>query len=352
MNIYNGKKFYTCEINEGDEYRRRYLESIDSYMEKELTKAKASRNEFFSPEKLAQNREEYRKKYMEMIGEPKADGIPRAEREFVARDDFSSIERVSIEVADGFFFYGILMIPNGVTRAPLVIAQHGGGGTPEKCGDMWGENNYSYFIKRALEQGLIVFAPQLLTWIFNVPDEPDEPPKGVPYSGRRAYDTQLKRVGMSLTGLEVFCIRRALDWLSSLDCVEEDKIGMMGLSYGGYYTMHTMAADKRIKAGYAAGFFNDRSHECFNDWGYQNAAYMFQDAEVAGLCAPRLLLVDVGKVDPVFGYATSVPEAERAKEYYRAAGVEDKFSFNLWEGGHRFDVDAGRFEKFFAEILK
>jgi dienelactone hydrolase len=352
-NIFNGKEYYRCPMTDGDNYRKEYLDSVDAFIEKGLSEAIGKRAEFCSPEAMATDREAYREKYLSMIGSPDyPDNIPTAEREFVARDEFCSIYRLSIEVMDGFRFYGMLMIPNGVTRAPLVIAQHGGGGTPEKCSDMWGENNYGFFVKRALLRGKIVFAPQILVWSYKVADEKDAPPIGVVYGHRRDYDTRLKRLGLSLTGLEVFCIRRSVDYLSTLDCVDGERIGMMGLSYGGYFTLYTMAADTRIRAGYGAGFFNDRAHECFNDWGYFGSAHTFQDAEVAGLCAPRLLILDVGKSDPVFDYRHSVAEAERARAYYDAAGAGERFNYHLWEGGHRFDVESDGFERFFAELEK
>ena len=47
----------------------------------------------------------------------------------------------------------------------------------------------------------------------------------------------------------------AITYMCKKDYVNEDKIGMIGLSYGGYYTMHTMAADTRIKAGYSNAVF-------------------------------------------------------------------------------------------------
>ncbi len=352
-NKFNGKSFYTCEITDGDAHRKKYLDSINVFIEERLSQAAEKRLAFCPPGEMARDRESFRRKYMDMIGDlPYPENIPSATREYVGEDDFCKIYRMSIEVLDGFFFYGMLMIPHGTERAPLIIAQHGGGGTPEKCSDMWGENNYGFFVKRALERGFVVFAPQIMVWSYKVADEGDAPSAGVPYGHRRSYDGQLKRLGLSLTGLEVFCIRRAIDHLSSLDCIDNENIGMMGLSYGGYFTLHTMAADTRIKAGYAAGFFNDRSHECFIDWGYKNAANTFQDAEIAGLCAPRCLILDVGREDVVFGYETSIGEAERAKAYYTAAGAEDKFTYNLWNGGHRFDVNSDGFEKLFSELGK
>ena len=125
-------------------------------------------------------------------------------------------------------------------------------------------------------------------------------------------------------------------------CVDAEKIAMIGLSYGGYFTLHTMAADTRIKAGYCAGVFNDRDVYDWADWSYKGSALCFQDAEVAALCAPRKLYVQVGMEDQVFDYHSAIPEAERVKDYFEAFGVPEHFKFDVWEGGHTVsDHDRG-----------
>ena len=118
---------------------------------------------------------------------------------------------------------------------------------------------------------------------------------------------------------------------------------MTGISYGGYFTLHTMAAEPRIKVGYSNACFNNRDrYPVFTDWSYQNSGNRFQDAEVAALCAPRKLFLSVGTKDPVFDYRFAIPEAERIKDYYKAFGREEHLVFSVWEGGHTAsDSDEG-----------
>ena len=107
--------------------------------------------------------------------------------------------------------------------------------------------------------------------------------------------------------------------------------------------IYTEATDTGNKAAYACAFFNDRNYVLKNDWVYFNSANMFHDAEVAGLCAPRALFIDVGKDDKVFDWHTSVNESEKAREFYKVHNAEENFCFNLWNGGHKFDINAARF---------
>lgn len=75
---------------------------------------------------------------------------------------------------------------------------------------------------------------------------------------------------------------------------------------------------------------------------------MFHDAEVAGLCAPRKLFVQVGKNDEVFDYKSAVAEADRAKEYYIKQQCEENFSFSIWDGGHTIPDDDSGFNFIFS----
>ena len=97
---------------------------------------------------------------------------------------------------------------------------------------------------------------------------------------------------------------------------------MMGLSYGGYFSLMTAAADKRIKSIYAAGFFNDRSKICFDDWKYNDSLNTFCDAEIAALCAPRPAEEDLrDSAQLVLARAQSFSALRRARLWRRIGGI-------------------------------
>jgi len=347
---YKGKAIYEGDISLGNQFRKEYLDSIEKFIENKYAESLEKRDSFM--ENITENQELYRKNFLKMIGEPVfpyPDNIPKAKSQYVGKDDMCDIYYVQIEVMPDFWFFGIYMVPFDVEKAPLVIAQHGGGSTPEICSEFFGESNYGYFTKRALEKGMAVFAPQLLLWKFDIETGEKKLEIDVQFN-RTVLNNKLKHFGFSITGLEVYCIRRSIDYLSSLDYIDEKRIGMMGLSYGGYFSLYTAAVDERIKSIYAAGFFNDRSKICFGDWAYDNAAETFFDAEAASLCAPRRLQIDVGIDDPVFDYKCSIKESERAKRYYACFNASGNFCFNLWKGGHRFDESGKGFDFFFDGI--
>ena len=337
-----GKSIWDEDPAAADDYRARYAEGIAEYIRKMNAECKARRRAYMPPEELVKNQEFYREKYKEMLGMKLfEDSVSKpVEITFVGKDEVCSIYRLSVYITEEIPFYSMLLLPHNVKEPmPLVIAQHGGGGTPELCSDMNGQNNYNHMVQRAMARGVAVLAPQLMLW--SMTEIATMRAHAVPHN-RTKTDIDMKRFGSSITALEISGIMKSLDYVCSMKEIDADKVAMIGLSYGGYFTLHTMAADTRIKAGYCAGVFNDRDVYDWADWSYKGSALYFQDAEVAALCAPRKLYVQVGMEDQVFDYHSAITEAERVEDYFEAFGVPGHFKFDVWEGGHTIsDHDEG-----------
>ena len=329
-------------VCKNDVCRAAYKDGIDAYIKRLTEESYAAREAFMPTDGFIDSIEGYRAEYVHMLGLDRicSEGVPAPVMEKLGEDGDAVIYRVTVYITREIPQFGLLFVPHGISRAPLVIAQHGGGGTPELCSDMNGKNNYNRMVRRALKRGVTVYAPQLLLWKKGEPS-PTAPAHPIPFV-RADLDKELKRFGISITALEMKGIMNAITFLSELPFVEREKLAMTGLSYGGYFTTYTMAADTRIKAGFSNAVFNDRNAFHKADWSYPNSANTFHDAEVAALCAPRKLYVAFGKNDPVQNYQTVIPEAERVKKYYAAAAAPENFVFELWEGGHTLpDTDDG-----------
>ncbi len=334
-----------------DCYRLAYIEGIQKYIQRRNRECKQERKHFFSPEELKNNQETYRMHYKKMLGIDQFDkeSSKLVQMYEVGADEVCRIYRLTVYITEEIPFYALLLIPHAASKPmPLVITQHGGGGTPELCSDFYGTNNYNHIVQRSLQRGAAVLAPQLLLWAQTESETMRAHP--IPYN-RHDVDIDLKRFGSSITALEISGIRKCLDYVCSLEEIAADKVAMAGLSYGGYFTLHTMAADTRIKAGYCAGVFNDRDLYNWSDWCYFQSAVTFQDAEVAALCAPRRLYVQVGMEDQVFDYRTAVLEAERVKDYYKILGEEENFVFDVWEGGHTISLHNKGYDFIFDKLL-
>ena len=335
-------KFYSNIVSDGDVSRTAYRNGLDAFIKRLEQEGSINREKLMLSDELIERIEEHRLKYVTMLGLDRISdiGLPEPQIERVGEDDDAEIYKTTVYVTPEIPQYGILLVPHGTTKAPLVIAQHGGGGTPELCSDMNGCNNYNRMVRRLLKRGTVVYAPQLLLWNFDQ-QLPTQPKHDIPYN-RDEIDKNMRRFGVSLTAVEIKGIMNAITFLSGLDFIDSECIGMTGLSYGGYFTLYTMAADTRIKSGFSNACFNDRNAYPRYDWTYHDSSNLFHDAEVAGLCAPRKLYVAVGRSDGVFDYRFALPEAERAKKYYKAFGCPENFVFYVWDGGHTVpDIDDG-----------
>ena len=331
-------KLYREPLDAGSPHRAAHLAQVKKLVRREQRRADARRRRFFRPdtssvEAYAADIERYREQFKTMLGwpltEPKPADAPPARVERVARDDLGTIDRVWIETLPGLETYGLLFRPKGRGRRPLVISQHGGGGTPELCSDFFGSANYNDMTRRVLRRGSVVFAPQLLLWSEDLG----------PAHTRQQIDLHLKQLGGSVTALELRELERCIDWLTARPDVDAGRVGMIGLSYGGFYTLFAAAVDTRIKAAVSSCFFNDRKVHAWADWVWPGSAHTFLDAEVAGLICPRALHIEVGVGDEMFAFRDARREAARVQRLYDTLGIPRFMGYKEHAGGHELDVE-------------
>jgi len=341
---------YMEEISVGIPYREKQIEQFEALIAQLRQHSIQQRKQFFQPSftSVAAYEEDvasYREQVKGMLGWPLGvadhSAIPEATITFVAEDGLGTIHRVEVDAGYGLTTYGLLFLPEGEGPHPLVISQHGGGGTPELCSGLQGLNNYNDMTRRVLEQGIAVFAPQLVLW----------GEEYGPAQQRNHYDHQLKHLGSSIAAVEIYKIQRALDYLISRDDIDGSKVGMIGLSYGGFYTLFTAALEPRINAAYSSCFINDRFKFDWPDFTWFNAANRFFDAEIAALIAPRFLFLEVGVRDELFLYEYAQPEIDKVAAYYRNLKLEHRFSASAFDGVHELNPDNAGIERF-CQVVK
>lgn len=327
-----------CEAPEtGNPFRAVMLAEIQRLLLKEQRKADRCRKQSFQPDRSSvaayeQSVSKYRGQLRAMLGwpltGPPATAVPKISVQSVGRDSLGDISRLWIETLPGVRTYGLFFRPPGRGPFPLVISQHGGGGTPELCSGFFGSGNYNDMTRRVLRRGIAVFAPQLLLW------KPER--FGSPHE-RDVMDRRLKQIGGSLAALELHRISRALDYLVERKEIDAGRIGMIGLSYGGFYTLFAAALDTRIKVAISSCFFNNRKVYTFPDWVWFDAANRFLDAEVGAMVCPRPLYIEVGKKDELFDVRQARPEARKLKAIYQSLGRKQAFRYKEHGGVHELD---------------
>jgi dienelactone hydrolase len=281
--------------------------------------------------------EPYREQFRRLLGWPLTEEgaePARLRRELVAEDDLGSVHRVWVETLPGLETYGVLLLPREAGSHPLVVCQHGGGGTSERCSGLNGASIYTNVPRRLLTRGCAVFAPQLPMWVTESGRQVD----------RFQIDRQLKQVGSSAAAMGIHGTMRSLDALAGLDCVDEQRLAMTGMSWGGFYTLVTAALDARIRVALSSCWFNDRYRYELPMAVWAGVAHKFMDAEIAALVCPRPLCIEVGALDDQFAVESARPEAEKVRATYEALGLAERFRYHEHPGGHEFDREDGGIE--------
>lgn len=320
---------YTEEKQASAEYKKTYIDGIKALIDEKQKSAKDIRTEYIKD--IFKNREKYVNDFKAMLGWPligyEAKGLPRADLEKLSEDETHTVYRVQIEILDGLSMTGLFFKANGDGKKPFVVVQHGGLGTPELISGVYGStSNYNDILSRVACHGVHVFAPQLLLWADEYNVEFD----------RKEIDAQLKRLGSSITAIEVFGITRIIDFFEAQEYVSS--IGMVGMSYGGFYTLFTSAIDTRIKSAISCSFFNTRDAISWPDWTWFNAAKQFDDTEIACLIYPRRLCIEIGTKDELFDVENGIKSFERLKKLCSEVGT-DWVELVTFDGTHEFCKD-------------
>ena len=321
-------------------YKKQYVDGFLKVIENRQLDAQNIREQYAKD--IFKNPQKYRQDLKKMLGWPLVDfdgtKMPLPNSTKLSDEDGYSIHRMEFEVLPGLIMTGLLFKLDCDSKNPLVIVQHGGLGTPELISGIYEDTaNYNNMLQRVLKYGVNIFAPQLILW-----DEKYE----VPFD-RKGIDAQLKSVGSSVTAIEVFGIMRILDYFETQNYVST--LGMVGISYGGFYTLYTAAIDTRIKGALSCAFFNNRDKHNWTDWLWNNSAYMFNDAEIASLVYPRKLTIEIADNDELFDVNEGIKSFEYLMQMSKPYG-NDWVDLVVFPGVHEFCKDDEPIQKIIEYI--
>jgi dienelactone hydrolase len=329
---------------------------IDKLLNENVVEALASfQPDFFSIEDYKNSLYPYRKKVGEFFGYPPPKSIEGKMTKFekAGEDVNCTIYRVWIEVIEGVNAYGIYMVPKNVKgKIPLIIAQHGGGGNPEAICDLDTRINYHSFGPEAVKRGYAVWAPALAMSCGYCDD-----PK-IPGDSREQLDRKLTLAGTSIIGVEIQKIIESTKTLvRERPEIDLNRIGMTGLSWGGFFTMYATAVCPFIKVAVPSANFRDYEQELksaiSDDSKTVPDRYSFKGVghfQSIGLICPRPCMVQIGEKDGLFNLDEAKKESARAAQFYEKLGISDLYEFNVHPAGHEFDVPAVL--RFFDKHLK
>jgi len=230
---------------------------------------------------------------------------------------------------------------------PAILCSHGHGPygkepvagnrtTPDMAASIT-QHNYNYGEIMALD-GYLTISPDLR--VFGERADGNNP-----YPGRDKCNVHFLRgamFGVYTLMLNIWDMKCCVDYLQSRPEVDPDRIGMMGLSQGGTMTTFATAAEPRIKCADIIGYLNpwqgfaiNRANWCGSQMVPQIYKY-FDVHDIAGLIAPRPLLIEMGVYDTCFFIEDQLKGFEALKKIYAAAGAEEYLWADIHPGEHMF----------------
>ena len=315
---------YREKMHDADPFRAQYLAGLEGLIDRLEQQCRNTRN----PQDILDHPEKYRSRLCQILGWPltqeRPAEIPQARFQLLSEEEELFIYRAEITVLDDITMCGLLFRHKGEKLRPLVLCQHGGAGSPEIISGVFGNTyNYNDLTQRVLALGANAFAPQLLLW--------NKKEYGPADYSRDVIDSKLKDMGSSITAIELYGMMRILDYFEAQDWV--GKLGMVGLSYGGFYTQFLSAVDTRIQAALSCSFFREHHNATRPDWCWRDLMREFGQAELVCLVAPRKLYLQMGNRDDLFDAETSRAEFARLPGA-TADGKTDWAELLVFDGVH------------------
>jgi len=237
-----------------------------------------------------------------------------------------------------------LLVPNARrARGPAVLAIHGHGpGKSEIVGlrdeGAMGTEHPGDYAHQLAEAGYLVLAPDLRCFGERADPVPadhylcDANLVAAVAAGRNPLADNLH---------DLVC---SLDLLSDHPLVDPSRIGAAGFSYGGTMALFLSAWDTRVRATIVSGYFSSwrAAHRVpYNLCGSQVLFGMLgqiEHVDLAGLVAPRALLVESGREDFLFPVESAAQSmTELAAVYAAMRAPMHSLEHHVFEGGHRWD---------------
>lgn len=162
--------------------------------------------------------------------------------------------------------------------------------------------------------------------------------------------------GRTLLGENLRDAQWALDYATTRSDARADRIGCVGLSYGGRMTMVVTALDSRVRVAVISGALNVYQ-ERVTAAGYSCGAQVipglleFGDTpEIGSLIAPRPAIWEAGLKDSLMVPGWLEKASGRIARAYAAAGKPENFSVHRFDGGHQWSGETA--VPLLAKILK
>ena len=263
-------------------------------------------------------------------------------------------ERVEIDTEPGVTMPLYVLVPDGVVKASGVIAAHGHdsagkltvAGVADDPGVATRIATYNYnYGEAAAQHGYMVFCPDARGF--------GERRESLSQGADQQFDSSCHQLahmalplGLTVAGMWTWDLMRLIDYIETRPECRGQKVGSIGLSGGGLQTLYLSALDERVACAVISGYFYGVKDSLLAMSGNCDCNYvphLWENADMGdlgALIAPRPLLIESGRQDPLNGSRGMVNVDEQidiTHAAYTVLGAEDRLDRNIFDGPHKWD---------------
>jgi dienelactone hydrolase len=257
-------------------------------------------------------------------------------------------EKVIFDSRDGMSVLAYVLRPkNARTPAPTVICVPGHGrgvddivGIDDKGRARSDKDGYQHdFAIQIAEAGMAAVAIEPAG--FGCRRDPANIKRGLGRSSCQPVAGTALLLGQTMIGWRAYDVMRTIDYIATRKELDVNRVGCVGISGGGTCTLFSTALEPRIKAAFVSGYLNtfrdsigSISH-CIDNYvpGVMNWAEMY---DIAGLIAPRPLMVESGRKDDIFPIDASIESVNKVRAIYKVFGANDRIDHDVFDDAHSF----------------
>lgn len=244
----------------------------------------------------------------------------------------------------------LLLPANRPSPYPVVLAFHGHGYGVKDIVGLWEDGKerntpdgyHKDFAVALCRSGFAVAAPEISCFGERQTDFSHlNAVPGQPVPSTCAHTAMLAiHLGLTALGLRVHDALRLVDYLQTRKEFDIRRLGAMGISGGGMHTLFSTCLDPRIRACVISGYystFRDSILSVFHcPCNFVPGMGEFGEMhDLAGLIAPRPMLVEAGTYDPIFPIGAVRAGVAKARQVYSVFGPDARVETDYFEGRHQ-----------------
>lgn len=202
------------------------------------------------------------------------------------------------------------------------------------------------YARQLATQGFRVFAPMLRGFGERMEDAPDEVQAKL--NGEDFWQASCQTLsvnallcGQTLLGWRVWDVMRLVEYIRSEAVPHIRGLGCVGFSGGGMLGLYAMALMPALTCGYISGCLNTfrdsllTIRHCPCNY-VPHMATMADMSDIAGLIAPRPLLIEAGRHDPIFPLAGVETALQNLGQIYQVFSAETHLANDIFDGAHQW----------------